>query len=116
MGTAEQTEKLPKWARSHIATLEMRLKEAEKAATLWAEQTATRVCVPHWKGLDDRKYIDDRLSFRFMLGSKADDHRNFVESSLRKMTDGTCFVQIMGGDSINVTPQASNVVHITCRE
>jgi len=92
---------LPKWARTEITVLEMRLDEANKRnRRIEAGETNTRIY--HWN--QENEYLPNSAHIEFVL----DAHREITAY----MNNGTLHIS-SGAGCLVITPVASNVIDVT---
>jgi len=111
MPTAEQIAKLPQWAQSHIALLEMRLNEVRATLDTLAAPTDGNT-----EGVYVNDYADTVLPFRAVKseGVRIVTGRHKIDINSRK---GSGVVRISfntgdGDSTLAVLPQASNCVYL----
>lgn len=101
--TKEQLDKLPKYARAEIARLRSDLEAAESAIRKAVGEEESRITIDpyvHPTGLPER-------AIEFRVGGRRDER---VE--VRLYDD--C-IEVFGGDTLAIQPQAANVVRIYVR-
>lgn len=114
--TTHDIDKLPKWAQDHITALNRDLAEARLIAAKASRQGPTAVAVGH--GYDQTVgdtadyWADDHTRVRFALGNPGGRWmlRNYIDVRILDWK-----VKVYGSDSLDIMPQASNVVDIGVR-
>lgn len=111
----DRENKLPVWAREKLADARRRVKDAERQATEARLATApdeSRAVM--YRYAEVPVGLGANPTVRFTLKPGGWDHSfRYVDVRINERGDG---VEIMGGRSITVQPQTSNVVQIWVRE
>jgi hypothetical protein len=100
--------KLPKWAQTLLQQRERRIVELERRL---AERPPSNTFVDHF---DDRpEYLDADEHVTFLLDDWTADRRwdRNIRVAIKRDYTGS-YVEVMGGDTLAVEPQSSNVVKL----
>lgn len=115
--TPERFTRLPEWARSHIDTLEARLREKQRHMDELAKpamQVTGEITHGHYER-EKHCEPDDQITFYLDVADGEDFHRvpRYIQIRWREDGHPEYGIEIHGSDSVRIDPRASNSIWVT---